>query len=187
MGWLLTRLAWAPGRWILTLTYLALVFAADLGPLRRGETFNVNARNENWRAAAQVGQGDLQPGDLVLLRGGLVETDDLFRGSFPEVCEGYLAATLGDFYMPTRAEIVLLPQQFDATIDPDLYHRRIGEHLAGRERIWFVMLNPSNPADYYARLARYITEVSGRPYRLGGTGDFVYVGQVTLALLEAAT
>jgi hypothetical protein len=187
VGWLLTRFAWVPGRWIFTLTYLALVFAGDLGPLRRGETFNVNARNENWSAAAEVIQSDLRPGDLVLLRGGLVETDDLFRGSFPEVCEGYLAATLGDFYMPTRPEIVLLPQQFDATIDPDLYRRRIGRHLAGRQRIWFVMLNPSNPADYYTQLARYITEVTGRPYRVGGTGDFVYVGQVTLVLLEAVS
>jgi len=187
VGWLLTRFAWVPGRWIFTLTYLALVFAGDLGPLRRGETFNVNARNENWRAAAKVVQDDLQPGDLVLLRGGLVETDDLFRGSFPEACEGYLAATLGDFYLPAQPEIVLLPQQFDPSLDPGLYQRRIGEHLAGRQRIWFVMLNPSNPADYYSRLARYITEVTGRPYRVGGTGNFVYVGQVTLVLLEAVS
>jgi len=185
VGWLLTRFTWRPGRWILALTYLALVFGGDLGPLRSGATFNVNARNENWSAAAQVVRDDLQPGDLVLLRGGLVETDDLFSGSFPQECEGYLAATLGDFYLPTRPEIVLLPQKFDATLDPELYRRHIGKHLEGRQRIWFVMLNPSNPAEYYTPLARYITEVTGRPYRLAGTGDFVYVGQVTLALLVA--
>jgi len=185
VGWLLTRFAWRPGRWLFTMTYLALVFGGDLGPLRRGETFNVNARNEDWRAAAQVIRQDLQPGDLVLLRGGLVETDDLYRGSFPPLCQGYLTATLGDFYLPTRPEIVLLPQQFDPAAQPEIYRQRIGNYLDGRDRIWFVMLNPSDPAAYYTPLARYITEMAGRPYRLGGTGDFVYVGQVTLALLEA--
>jgi 4-amino-4-deoxy-L-arabinose transferase-like glycosyltransferase len=185
VGWLVTSFSWRPGRWILTLTYLALVFGGDVGTLRRGETFNVNARNENWGAAAQVVKQGLQPGDLVLLRSGLVETDAYFQGAFPEMCRGYLETPLGDFYLPSRPETVLLPHAFDAGAHPDAYQDRIGRHLAGRRRIWFVMLNPASPSDYYRQVARYVTDAGGRSYRLGGTGDFVYLGQVTLALLEA--
>jgi len=47
------------------------------------------------------------------------------------------------------------------------------------------MVNPNNPSDYYHKVANYVMDVTGRPYRLGRTSDSESLGQISLALLEA--
>ncbi len=186
VAWLLTRPAWKTGRWLLIAAYLALVFAGKVGgPLSRGESFNGNANQEDWRGVGQILQEEVEAADLVLFRSGLVEVDDHYQGEFPAECASYLVAPLGNFYLPSQPPMILLPQEFDPASNPEAYRRHIGQHLVGKSRIWFVMANPPNPPAYYQSVVRYLQEVTGLRFRLGRTGNFEYRGQVTLALFEA--
>jgi hypothetical protein len=155
------------------------------GPLTRGETFNPNASGEDWRGAAALLEERLQPGDLVLLRPGLVETEALYRGAFPDACRGYLAAPLGVLYLSPGPDVVLLPPHFDPSRRAEAYHDRVGRHLTGRARVWFVMLNPPDPAAYYQAVARYVQQEAGHPFGLGLADGFEYRGQITVALFIA--
>jgi uncharacterized membrane protein len=187
LGWLVARPPWPAGRFTLGGSFLLLIVVTGVvGPLRRGETFNANAGQEDWRTVATILQQEMQPGDVLLLRSGLVETTELFAGSYPESCKPYLAAPLGaGLYLEPALDPVLLPNDFNPGSYPEAYRERVARRLQGRSRIWFVMLNPPNPPAYYQQVARYLEETTRRPFRLGRTGNFEYLGQVTLALFEA--
>lgn len=160
----MTRPAWALGRRLLIGTYLLLVFLTGVAPeLRNGGGFNVNARGENWRDGVAFLESKIEPGDLVLLRSGLIETGDWFRGSFPDACEGYLAAPLSDFYLRSGPERLLLPPGFEPHRLPDAYRERIGRHLPGRGRIWFVLLSAPDPAGYFRSLWKTFRRRPARP------------------------
>jgi 4-amino-4-deoxy-L-arabinose transferase-like glycosyltransferase len=182
LGWALTRPAWAPGRMVLAGTYLVLILLTDVAPpLWSGTSFNMNTRAEDWRGAVRLLQSEVQPDDLVLLRSGLVETEGFYRGTFPEECLPYLAAPLSAFYLDSRPDWVLLPPTFEPAVDPGSYGERIGRHLSGRSRIWFLLMAPPDPAGYLRAVSDYVKETTGRTYVLR-TEKF---GQVIVARIDA--
>jgi len=183
VGWAVTRPTWPTGRRVLAGTYLALIVLAGVLPVvREGRSFNINAANEDWRGALTLVQSELQPGDLVLARTGLVEGAILYDGSYPDACTGYVAAPIADLYLSGRPEIVVLPPELAATPYPASYDVRIARRLGGRSRVWLVMFHGRDPNAYFRAIGTYVQESSGRPFRLAKSTSF---RNVTVALLVA--
>lgn len=181
LGWALTRPAWAAGRRLLAAAYLALILATQVIPeMRAGRPFNKDTQVEDWRGAARFVAEGRQPGDLVLLRAGLVETADLYRGAFPDACTPYLASPLSDFYLPGEGDLAVLPPEFAPPPYPSAYAERLAPSLEERRRIWLVMLNPPDPNGYLRAALTYVRDTTQLPFRPERSGNF---GQVNAFLL----
>ena len=181
LGWALTRPAWIAGRRLGVALFVGLILATQVVPeMRAGRSFNRDVQGEDWRGAVRMVLEGRQPGDAVLVRSGLVESADFFRGSYPEICEPYLLAPLSDFYYSGEGKPTLLPSEFEGPPYPPAYSRRIGAALEGVGRIWVVMLNPPNPTGYLRAAVGYIWEATGRPFRPERSGSF---GNVNVFLL----
>ena len=180
VAWLVTRPRRPAGRVVFALTFLLLEGAtAVMPPIVRGESFNQNANVEDWRAALGLLDSEWRPGDVVLLRSGLIETEALYDGKFPEECSSYVAAPLSGLYVDNDVEPLLLPMQFAESPPPE-YAERFGRHLAGKRRVWLVMMHPTDPGTYYGRVESYVRQAAGIPLQLARAGSF---GPVTVALL----
>lgn len=180
VGWATTLPARRTGRMLFAGSFLVLLAATAVAPtLRRGESFNQNANVEDWRSAIELLASGWRPGDLVLIRSGLIETESVYAGTFPAVCDDYVTAPLSGPYIEGDVEPVLLPMAF-ADPPPPEYSRRFGERLAGRSRVWLLMMHPDDPAQYFGRLEAYLRQASGLPLQVARAGTF---GPVTVALL----
>ena len=183
IGWLTTRPSRVAGRVVFAGGAVVFLAATAVVPvLRAGTPFNRNAGNEDWRAAIELLEAGWQSGDTVVLRSGLIETNALYDGTFPEECAGYVAAPLPGFYGERDLTPLLLPMEFKEGTPPE-YAMRFGDALAGQERVWLVMMQPADPATYFQRVDLYIRGASGRPLRPVQGNSF---GPVSVALLAAA-
>jgi 4-amino-4-deoxy-L-arabinose transferase-like glycosyltransferase len=179
-GWATTLPARRGGKILFAGSFLVLLAATAVVPtLRRGESFNQNANVEDWRSAIELLASERQPGDLVLIRSGLIETASVYAGAFPSACDDYVTAPLSGPYLEGDVDAILLPMTF-ADPAPLDYARRFGERLAGRSRVWLLMMHPDDPGQYFGRLEAYLRRASGLPLQVARAGTF---GPVTVALL----
>jgi mannosyltransferase len=184
IGWALTRPRRPVDRAVACGTFLAIGLLTHVVPvLAAGRSFNANLGAQDWRGAGQVLRAESRDGDLVLLRSGLVESNGLFDGSFPDRCLSYLGSPLPELYLGRRIDPVILPATFATDPTPASYDAMIGRRLAGHDRIWLVLLAPPNSDAYLDSVLAFVRRSTSRRFTIVRSE---VEGQVLVALLSPA-